>query len=68
LKILPSSTFLEAAAAIKCQRAMSLVDCVTVAMGESLGAPVLFATHEKGVDAELKKKRFRTELMFLEDP
>jgi predicted nucleic acid-binding protein len=65
--ILPSSAFLEAAAKIKCERAMSLVDCVTIAMGESLEVPVLFSVREKEIDGELKKRRFKTDLRFLRD-
>ncbi|MDE1858601.1 MAG: PIN domain-containing protein [Thaumarchaeota archaeon] len=59
--------FLEAAAKLKCGRALSVVDCVTIAAGESLGMPVLFATRERELDAELKARPFSVELRFLTD-
>ena len=58
---------LEAAASLKCERALSLVDCVTIATGEALSMPVLFARHEAELDAELKKHPFEVELRFLSD-
>jgi predicted nucleic acid-binding protein len=64
-RIVPASEFLEAAARIKCERSISLVDSVMVAMGEELGVPVLFATREKEIDKEMRKTPFRTELRFL---
>ena len=59
--------FLEAAARMKCDRAISIVDCIPIAAGESLSIPVLFAKHEKELDEELKKRPFKTELSFLTD-
>jgi uncharacterized protein len=59
--------FLEAAARLKCERSMSLVDCVTIAAGEALAMPVLFAKHEGELDVEIKRKPFKTEVRFLED-
>ncbi len=68
VRVLPASGFLEAAAEMKCKRNMSLVDCVTVTMGESLGLPVLFARREKEVGLEMKKSPFGAKLVFLESP
>ena len=59
--------FLEAAARTKCDRAVSMVDCITIAAGEVLSLPVLFAKHEKELDEELKKRPFKIELRFLMD-
>lgn len=67
VRILSSSSFLDAAASLKCERSMSMVDCVTIAMGETLSAPVLFARHERELDLELKKKPFTTKVSYLED-
>ena len=46
---------------------MSLVDCVTIAMGESLEVPVLFSVREKEINGEMKKSRFKTDLRFLRE-
>lgn len=59
--------FREEAAKLKCERALSIVDCMTIAAGVSLGVPVVFAQHERELDAELKRKPFKVELRFLED-
>ncbi|MGI0090640.1 MAG: PIN domain-containing protein [Nitrososphaerales archaeon] len=67
VRILASASFLDQAAEMKCGRSMSLVDCVTVAMGELLGAPVLFAKHERELDLEMKKTPFKTKLHFMEE-
>jgi predicted nucleic acid-binding protein len=59
--------FLDDAARLKCGRALSTVDCITIAAGESLAIPVLFARHERELDAELKKGKFKVDLRFLTD-
>ncbi len=64
-RILPPAIFLQAAARMKCERSLSIVDCVTLAMGEALGAPVVLARHEKEIDFEMKRSPFKTELVFL---
>ena len=66
-KILPSSSFLDSAARMKCARSISLVDCVTICMAESLDVPVLFASHEEEIEKEMKKKRtpFKPRFFFL---
>lgn len=63
----PDSEFLERAGRLKCDRSISLVDCITIAMGETLSMPVLFARHERELDAERSKEPFKTDLKFLED-
>jgi predicted nucleic acid-binding protein len=67
VRILSSSPFLDAAASLKCTRSISMTDCVTIAMGEALSAPVLFARHERELDLELDKKPFTTSVLYLED-
>lgn len=66
VRILPASTFIDSAARMKCSRRISLVDCITLAMGESLSLPVLFARREKELDSEMKREPFGTKLLFLE--
>ncbi len=67
LEVLAASTFLEAAARMKCQRAISITDCLTITMGESLAVPVVFARHEKEIDREISKEPFKSEIIFLTD-
>lgn len=64
-RVVPSSEYLERAAEIKCARRMSFVDCVTVAMGEILGAPVMFARREKELAREMSRSPFKAELIFM---
>lgn len=66
-RIVPPSSFLDRAAEMKCARSISMLDCVTIAMGESLGVPVLFAKRERELSLEMKKSPFRTELLFLDE-
>ncbi len=66
-RILEDSSFLDAAAGLKCERSLSFADCIAIAMGEALSIPVLFARHEKELDKELSKKPFKTEIRFLGD-
>jgi len=56
-----------AAGAYKCERAMSLADCYVIATAKSHSASAVFARHEKDLDAEIKRKRFDVEVLFLED-
>ena len=51
---------------MKCDRALSFVDCVTISMAESENVPVLFSTHEEELDREIKKKPFNSKIIFLD--
>ncbi|MFI5421072.1 MAG: PIN domain-containing protein [Nitrososphaerales archaeon] len=64
-RILPSSSFLDLAARMKCERSISLVDCVTICIGESLEIPVLFANREREIQLEMRKRPFKTRFFFL---
>jgi len=66
-EIFPSGEFIENAAYMKCSRSLSIVDCVTLSAGETMQLPVLFSTHEVELDKEIKKKSFKTKIIFLED-
>src|SRR5437870_8054952 len=67
LEVMPASEFLEGAAEMKCGRSVSLIDCLTISMGERLGIPVVFAKHEREIDREVWMKPFRSKLLFLVD-
>jgi len=64
--VLPVGEFLERAAQMKCARALSFVDCVTISMAESMNQPVLFSSHEEELDKEIKRKAFSTKILFLD--
>jgi len=55
------------AGAYKCERAISLADCYVIATAETQSASAVFARHERDLDAEMKRKRFDVEVLFLED-
>ena len=65
-RVLPAGEFLERAARIKCARALSFVDCVTISMAESMHLPVLYSSHEDELDREIKKKAFEPKMLFLD--
>lgn len=67
VRVMLPSPFLERAAEIKCARRISFVDCVTVAMGESMDAPVLFARRDAELSRELSKSPFGTKIRFLQE-
>ena len=66
-RIFSSREFIESAAQMKCSRALSIVDCVTLSAGEKLQYPVLFSSHELELDKEIKKAQFKIGIIFLED-
>jgi predicted nucleic acid-binding protein len=55
------------ASKIKCQRAISLADCFTIALASTKGIPALFATREAELDKELKKSSFPAAIYFLDE-
>ena len=61
------SPLIDLAAVYKCERAISLPDCFSIALGEYLSLPVLFARREAELQTEIKKKPFNIEIHFLED-
>lgn len=56
-----------AAGAYKCERAISLEDCYVIATAKTQTASAVFARHERDLDAEIKRKRFDVQVLFLED-
>jgi len=65
--VLSLGGFIDKAAEIKCERAISLVDAFTIAMGEELGITVVFAKLEKELRKEIKKKPFKTVITTIEE-
>lgn len=52
---------------IKCQCAISLADCFTIALASIKNIPALFATREAELDKELKKSSFPATIYFLDE-
>ncbi len=59
--------FISQAAKVKCNRALAFPDCFALAIGELLKIPVLFANRESELLKEIKKKAFKTQILFLDD-
>ena len=57
----------ERAALLKCQRALSLVDCFTIAAGETMKMNVMFARRKKELESEVKRKPFKIAIIFATD-
>ena len=55
------------ASELKCQRAISLADCLCIALAQKTSSKALFARREKDLVTEMKKNPFETEIVFLED-
>jgi predicted nucleic acid-binding protein len=55
------------AAKIKCQRAISLPDCFTLALANKIAGNPLFARQEQELASEMAKKSFGVTLLFLEE-
>jgi predicted nucleic acid-binding protein len=55
-----------AAAEIKCERSISLADCYTMAVARTIGSGALFASPEKELVDETRRKPFDQPVHFLE--
>lgn len=54
------------AAEIKCERALALGDCYTIANAKVTGSTALFAFREEELNREMEKKPFDVEIRFIE--
>jgi len=61
------SELIETAADYKCEREISLPDCFTLSLGKERSLPVLFAWRERELTAEMERKPFDLDILFLED-
>jgi len=52
---------------LKCFNPIALPDCATIALAIKNNIPALFAKKESELIAQLNKKKFETEIYFLED-
>lgn len=65
--VVQSTPLYELAGRYKCERALSIVDCYSLALGKHLGLPILFAMRETELAREIKRKAFDVKLVFLHD-
>ncbi len=56
------------AAETKCDRAIALGDCYTLALAANIKGKAVFARLEQDLSQEIRKKPFAVELFFLEEP
>ena len=65
IAVIPTSLIVGEASRMKCQRAISLADCFTIAIAKLYGCAALFAKRERGLDAEAARRAFKVPLEFL---
>ncbi len=65
VSIVPAEEVIHRAALIKCQRAVALPDCFTIALAEHLNVRAMFAYPEKELLREIERKPFDVEILFL---
>ena len=66
-QILSFAEYSDEATEMKCSRSLAFPDCFALSLGESLKIRVLFATRERELVKEIKKKAFETEILFLDE-
>jgi predicted nucleic acid-binding protein len=57
---------LNEAAEIKCERAIAIADCITIALAQKLQGKAVFYRAEKEIIKTIEKKPFKTEIIFLD--
>ena len=64
IEIIADSELLEYAAQYKCNRAIALADCFTLAAAKLHKCPALFIKKEKEISDEIEKQPFDVDLKF----
>ncbi len=67
IKVENISDLVNAAAKLKCCRAISLPDCFAIALAQKVGGAALFARNEQDLAAEMQREPFKTTILFLEE-
>jgi len=67
LKVFSLDSFLRDISILKCFNPITLPDCATIALAIKNSIPTLFAKKEIEIVAQLDKKKFETDIYFLED-
>jgi len=66
-KVISLDSLLRDISVLKCFNPIALPDCATIALAIKNNIPALFAKKESELIAQLDKKKFETEIYFLED-
>ena len=66
LKVESTRKLANAAAKLKCCRAISLPDCFTIALAQKIGGNALFARTEQDLTTEMQREPFKATVIFLE--
>ncbi len=66
IEVVEDSFLLHDAARLKCDRAIALGDCYTIALAQRLEGTALFARPEEDLDRESKRKHFAVAIAFLQ--
>lgn len=67
IQVVETGRVSQRAARLKCERSISLADCFTIALGEEMGIPALFARREKELLTELDRRPFEVPILFLDE-
>ena len=67
LKVFSLDSFLRDISILKCFNPITLPDCATIALATKNSIPALFAKKEIEIVEQLDKKKFETDVYFLED-
>jgi predicted nucleic acid-binding protein len=67
IKLEDTLPLIDTASKIKCQRAISLPDCFTIALAHQIAGNALFARKEQDLADEMQKEPFEVNILFLED-
>ena len=65
IEVVELSEVVEEASKIKCERAISVADCCTLALAKLRGCKGLFAKRERELEKEERKKPFDVEIEYL---
>ena len=66
-KVENTPKLINAAAKLKCCRAISLPDCFAIALAQKIGGTALFARTEQDLTMEMQKELFEIPILFLEN-
>jgi predicted nucleic acid-binding protein len=68
IKVEDTLTLTDEASQTKCERAISLPDCFTLALAHKIAGDALFARKEQDLTTEIRRKPFGINIIFLDEP
>jgi len=67
IRIEPINSLLKKAAQLKCQRAIAIADCLTIALAESIKGKAIFYHKEKELENTMENESFNIEIIFFDE-